>query len=211
MRRLLLIRHGESEWNRQKRWQGHSDVPLSEKGRAQAEALAGRLLGWTIDRLYCSDSRRAEETAGYVGEALGQTPEQDPEWRERDVGDLAGMTHAEATESHPEVFTSSQTTGRFDPPGGEGHYALRDRAIRVFECMRERHAGDETVAVVTHGGMIRAVLEHALGMPGDGSRARLGLSENTGLSMLQFDGRGIALLLLGDARHLPYAGKSESK
>ena len=203
MKKLLLIRHGESEWNRLKRWQGHSDVPLSERGRSQAAALAERLRDWSIDRLYCSDSRRAQETAGIIGDARGETPELDPMWRERDVGALEGMSHAEARERYPEVFARSEGSGRFDPPGGEGHQALRDRAVLALARMHERHGGDECVAVVTHGGMIRAVLEHAIGMPGEGGRVRLGLSENTGLSLLKFDERGIALVLLGDARHLP--------
>jgi broad specificity phosphatase PhoE len=206
LKRLLLIRHGQSEWNRERRWQGHSDVPLSEEGRGQAEALAGRLLGWAIDVLCCSDSRRAAETAEIIGEALKLSPQPDPDWRERDIGDFAGPTDVEAKERYPEVIAAAQATGHFDPPGGEGHDALRARAIRVFTRLLELHPGDVCVAMVSHGGLIRAVLEHALGLPEDGSGSQLGLSANTGLSLLEFDARGISLLKLGDTQHLPDTG-----
>ena len=88
MTTILLVRHGQTAWNANGRWQGHADVPLNETGRGQAEAIAQRLAGqmeWEISALYASDLERAAKTAVIIGNAIGHTPIFDPIWRERDT------------------------------------------------------------------------------------------------------------------------------
>ena len=104
MTRILLARHGETDWNRIGRWQGHADPPLNEAGREQAAALAERLAGDGIAAIYSSDLRRASATARTVGKQLGLAVVEDPALREIDVGSWSGLTRAEVAERFPEGF-----------------------------------------------------------------------------------------------------------
>jgi len=155
---LLLVRHAESSWNAAGRWQGHADPPLSERGVAQANALARDLAGEPIDRIVSSDLRRAAETAAILGRARGLEPLLEPRLRELDLGAWEGLTRDEI------ASTAQADLRRFDagdpdvrPGGGE---TLREIERRVRFAVRElveAHAG-QRLAVVTHLGVIRALV-----------------------------------------------------
>lgn len=161
--RLLLARHGETDWNRIGRWQGQADPPLNELGRQQAGELAEQLAGDGVRAIYSSDLARASETASVVGERLGLAVVEDAGLREIDVGSWSGLTRAEVQERYPEGF-ARWLAGAIGHDG-ETHEQLTDRVVATVERIAAAHDG-ETVVLVTHGGAIRAVLRHAAGDPG---------------------------------------------
>ena len=148
MTTLLLVRHGETDWNAAGRLQGHTDRPLNEYGRSQAEALAERLAGDVIDAVYASDLARARETAGIVAARLGLPVAVHADLREKNWGNWEGLTAAE----RERVELVGETTA-----------AHRERTLRVLHWIAERHTG-ERVAVVTHGGSIRRAQASVLGV-----------------------------------------------
>jgi broad specificity phosphatase PhoE len=160
---LLLIRHAESSWNAAGRWQGHGDPPLSDRGRAQTNALARELARETIDVLVSSDLRRAAETAAILGEARGLRPELNPRLRELDLGDWEGLTRAQIE------CKAGDALRRFDagdlevrPGGGENLREIEQRAFSVVTELLAAHPG-RRLAVVTHLGVIRALLGQSCG------------------------------------------------
>ena len=148
--RIILARHGETDWNLERRWQGHSDRPLNETGRAQAEELAEQLAGEPISAVYSSDLVRAHETARIVAERLGLDVVAVPGLRERQFGTWEGLRDVEVERLYP---------GLRNPPDGETRDELLRRVLESLEAIAAAHA-DETVLVVSHGGPIRALLRH---------------------------------------------------
>jgi broad specificity phosphatase PhoE len=138
---LLLVRHGETDWNAQGRLQGHTDRPLNDYGRQQAKALAHRLAGEGADAIYTSDLLRAKETAEIVGERLGLTVVVDPDLREKDWGTWEGLTGDE------------RVAVEFE---GETTEAHRDRVMGAVRRIVARHP-EQQVVVVTHGGSLRRI------------------------------------------------------
>ena len=162
--RLLLARHGETDWNRIGRWQGHADPPLNETGRRQAAELAERLAGDGIAAVYSSDLVRASETARTVGERLGLRVVEDAALREIDVGSWSGLTRAEVEQRFPQGY--ARWLGGEIGHDGETREQLTERALKATLLIATRHPG-ERVLVVTHGGVIRALRRHAAGDPGE--------------------------------------------
>jgi broad specificity phosphatase PhoE len=146
MTELLLVRHAETDWNRDGRWQGHADPPLNEAGRAQAHALAATLAGEQLDAIYTSDLRRAAETAAILGAALSRPVTPDPDLREIDVGSWSGLTREEVAERFPD----------WDTHDGESLDALQARIVAAVRRIADRHP-DGLVLIVTHGGSIRSL------------------------------------------------------
>src|SRR5438309_4580604 len=144
MTTLLLVRHGETDWNAERRWQGHADVPLNERGREQAQRLADSLPVDAVDAIYASDLARARETAEILGARLGRPVVVDPDLREIDVGSREGLTGEEVGDR---------------PWDGEAHENHGDRILRAVRTIAERHPG-QRVAVVSHGGSRRRIQEH---------------------------------------------------
>jgi broad specificity phosphatase PhoE len=164
---LYLARHGETDWNRVGRWQGHTDVALNDEGRAQARALGERLRGLDIGRVHASDLSRARETAEIAAALLGiGTPVVDPDLRERSFGVFEGLTRDECAARFPELWTSYRADASRVPPGAEAHEALAVRMHEaVLRAVSAREAdGGAPVLVVSHGGSIRALLARVTGV-----------------------------------------------
>jgi broad specificity phosphatase PhoE len=181
---ILIARHGQSDWNQEKRWQGHADRPLTERGREQAQALADRLSHIELDALYSSDLQRARDTAAVVAESQRLELRQLPELREVDVGSWSGLTRAEAEERFPEGFTR----WRDGYPGwkdGETYEAMTDRVLRAVDEIAAEHEGDR-VLVVSHGGPIRAIHAAALGLDVHAYRRLRPVEPNARLSAVCF-------------------------
>jgi broad specificity phosphatase PhoE len=138
---LLLVRHGETDWNAAGRLQGHTDRPLNDYGRRQAKALAERLSAEHVDAIYASDLSRAKETAEIVGERLGLAVVVDPDLREKHWGTWEGLTGDE------------RVTVEYV---GESTEAHRDRVMAAIRRIVERHPR-QRVVVVTHGGSLRRI------------------------------------------------------
>jgi len=159
---ILLARHGESDWNRTKQWQGHADRPLTEQGRAQARELAARLAETDLDAIYASDLQRARETAEIVGAAKGVAVATDPDLREVDVGSWSGLTRAEAEERYPDAYARWLQGGEgWDD--GETYEQLRRRVVGAVTRIADANDGGR-VLVIAHGGSIRAIHAAALGV-----------------------------------------------
>ncbi|MBJ3783828.1 histidine phosphatase family protein [Devosia sediminis] len=158
MKRLLLVRHGESEWNASRRLQGQADIGLSERGREQALALAPVIAQLAPDRTIVSDLRRARDTADLLGCKDAQPHEG---LREIDVGEWTGRAIADIIADDPEGYRGWRA-GSFAPPRGEIWQAFADRTAKAtldgFETA-------ERLLVVCHGGVIRALLQTLLGLP----------------------------------------------
>ena len=162
MTTILLARHGESDWNHAKRWQGHADRPLTERGRQQAYELAARLEETELDAVYTSDLRRARETGEVVAAVHGLSVRELPALREVDVGSWSGLTRAEAAARFPDAYRHWEAGGEgWDD--GETYEQLAERVVGAVKRIAGDHPG-ERVLVVTHGGSIRAVHADALGL-----------------------------------------------
>jgi len=149
---ILLARHGETDWNRERRVQGHTDVPLNSAGRRQAQDLAEVLSGDAIDSVYSSDLRRASATAGVVADPRGLEVVLLTDLRERNFGTWEGLTDDEARRRYPEETSDPRTWG-----DGETQVEMAARVLEAVRLIGSRHSG-EVVLVVSHGGPLRAVL-----------------------------------------------------
>lgn len=198
---FLLIRHGETDHNRQGRFQGQVDVPLNATGLAQAERLAQRLRHEPLDVLVSSDLSRARGTAEPLRALRGGFDlATDAAWREQAFGVLEGLVVAEARLSHPEAFAAWWAhTPDSAPPGGESPAAFHARVVAALEALAHAHAGAR-VAVFTHGGVLDMVWRTVHGLPLAGPRECV--IPNTGINRLRWvDGR-LELVQWADAAHL---------
>lgn len=156
---IYLIRHGESETNRELRHSGWLQCNLTEKGRIQARRLTGRLAGVSFDRIITSDLVRAIQTKEEVYPGLPYTAS--PLLRERNVGSLAGRRFADCEAEFGQPYLDNKKKGDFTVYGGEDNEMLSDRARRFLEEMEK--ANDGTVAVFAHEGFLRAAVSRVLG------------------------------------------------
>lgn len=176
--RLLLARHGQSEWNAVGRWQGQADPALSDVGRRQA-GLAAERLG-SVDAIVASDLERAQHTAAIISELLGEGPVLvEGALRERDAGEWSGLTKAEIEQEWPGYLDDRQR-----PPGFEEEEPFLERILAAIGRIHERVEGGDVLAV-THGGVIYAIERH-LG-------AGFERIPNLGARWITVDGDGLAL------------------
>jgi len=189
---ILLARHGETDWNRDNRFQGHADPPLNEIGRGQAEELAATLAHEPIAAVYSSPLRRALETAETVAARHELAPITVEALREVDVGSWQGLTRAQVETRFPEQFRRWLDYG----PGwedGETHEQMGERVLAALRELAHLHP-DKHILVVTHGGPIRAALARAEGIPHNEARRTgpaLGNCFVAGLAVVDGDFRWI--------------------
>jgi 2,3-bisphosphoglycerate-dependent phosphoglycerate mutase len=177
---LLLARHGESDWNRARRWQGFADRPLTRRGREQAAELAERLADIALDAVYSSDLQRARDTAAAVARTQGLEVATMRALREVDVGSWQGLTRDEAAARFPDGFRRWQAGGNgWDD--GESYGEMRARVLGAVDEIAARHEGGR-VLVVAHGGPIRAIHAAALGLAVEAYRRIRPVEPNARLS-----------------------------
>jgi len=197
---LLFIRHGETDWNRQQRFQGQIDVPLNPTGQAQAVRVAERLAADRHDALFSSDLQRARETASPLAAAWRLAPVALPGFREQNFGVLEGLDVPTIESLHPDLWQRwLEHRADFALPGGE---SLRQFHSRVMAAVRELAAtqAGARLAIVTHGGVLDMLWRSAHGLPLDGLRACE--IPNTGLNRLRWVGGELRVELWADAAHL---------
>jgi probable phosphoglycerate mutase len=163
MTTILIVRHGQSTWNAERRWQGLADPPLSELGREQARQLAAELADVPLDAIYASDLQRARATAETVARAKGLTVVVDSALREIDVGEWSGLTTDEIKVRFPAGW-ERQTAGGDGWEHGEPHAAMSDRIVSAVTRIAAAHPAGQVLCVL-HGGVIRALLARAAGIP----------------------------------------------
>jgi broad specificity phosphatase PhoE len=159
---VLLARHGETDWNRDHRWQGHTGPPLNQTGREQAARLAA-LLTSGVDAVYSSDTTRARETAEIIGTQIGLTVATDARLREVNFGEWEGLTRHEIDVRYVGAFTRWEACERPLPAGVEADEDMAQRVIEALQEIAARHL-DGCVLVITSGGPIRAAEAHLRGI-----------------------------------------------
>jgi probable phosphoglycerate mutase len=197
---LIVIRHGETAWNREKRMQGTTDTPLSDVGREQARALGRRLTGHAFAALYTSDLARARDTARAISEHTGREAVTDPRLQERRFGIFEGLTAEEIVARYPEEHARfASRDPDYAVPGGESARSFTERCIGCLAEIAGRHPGGEVV-VVTHGLVLDSLYRAAHGLD-HGARRPVPLI-NASLNIFGY-GRGAwRLELWGDISHL---------
>ncbi|MBI3988101.1 MAG: histidine phosphatase family protein [candidate division NC10 bacterium] len=206
MSRLLLVRHGESLWNSERRIQGHQDSGLSPTGRLQTERLADRLKGRSFGALYSSSSQRAKESAEILSAAVGLPVHLRDDLREIRLGRWEGKTVQEIEEEDGDLYQRWLTRPlEATPPGGEGLVPFQKRIVTALEGIRDAHP-EQDVLIVTHAGAIRAYVSFILDL--DLNRIFTLKIDNTALSEVLFAKGVPTLSLFNDTCHLLSLDKS---
>ena len=200
MTELILIRHGETDWNVQGRFQGQIDVPLNAMGLRQAALMAERMARERVDVFYCSDLLRTRQTAAPAAArlALGAVP--DAALREQHFGVLEGLSFDEVKARHPDELAAWL---RHDPdyalPGGESVRSFHARVLAAVRALAAQHAGLR-LAIVTHGGVLDMIYRtvHALPLVGP----RTCPIPNAGLNRLRLRSDALEIVSWADDAHL---------
>jgi alpha-ribazole phosphatase len=201
--RLLLLRHGETAWNRERRYQGWKDTPLSAAGHQQAEAVARELKEHPFAAVYSSPLQRARETAAPIASAHGLEVLTDPAFKELAFGEWEGLTLDEARTRDAKLYEGwAKTPHLVSPPGAETLAQARERVLAGLERLRAGHR-DEVVCLVAHGIPVRILILEALGLGLD--RIWTLHSAPTGISELEFRDDWTAVHRMNTLVHLDTA------
>jgi 2,3-bisphosphoglycerate-dependent phosphoglycerate mutase len=206
---VIIVRHGQTEWNIKGIRQGNLDSRLTEKGMAQAKALAQRLARERFTALYSSDLGRAVQTAEEVASVTGHEIITDPRLRERHLGIFQGLSAEEIKQRHPEEYKLHRSLGPdYVIPGGESVKQQVARNIGYLNEIGEKHSG-ETVVVVTHGGVISGLFRHTFSI--SFSAPRRFEFTNAGLNVFAYEEGNWFLLTWGDVSHLAPGGRTDGE
>jgi len=197
---LIAIRHGETEWNLERREMGQLDSPLTPRGIRQAEAIGRRLSGIAFDALYSSDLGRAVQTAGIITSICGKAVRLDAGLRERHMGLFQGLTWEDLSTKFPAERERYDRLGFWDiVPGGETAQQRSDRTVRTLTAIAEEHP-NQAVVVVTHAGVLTGFLQFVLGIPfGSGRRFK---KEHASFNEFEYLNSGWRLVTWNDVSHL---------
>jgi probable phosphoglycerate mutase len=197
--RITFVRHGATDWNRDRRFQGQVDIPLNVEGRAQASALARTLADERFDRAISSDLSRAFETASAI--CGDKAIERDPRWREFAFGEWEGLTWEQIVARHPDLAQAASTSVKgYTPPGGE---SFDEVLRRVSEALADCKAADGNVLIVTHAGPLHAMLHaffgHRQAEMAEALRVRFSPAS---ITRVKVTGDQAELLALNDVAHV---------
>ena len=202
---ILFIRHGETDWNRIRRIQGHLDIPLATTGVEQAQRLARRFAdeagqGGRLDAIYSSDLQRAQQTARPIAAALGLPLQLREGLRERQYGAFQGYDKEEIAERYPDEYEHWQTRDAgFAPPAGESMRAFYHRVMDAIAPLVAAHPGGR-IACVAHGGVLDCVYRFARDLTLEVPRDYALL--NTSVNVVDFDGGKARVVSWADVAHL---------
>jgi alpha-ribazole phosphatase len=201
MATLWLIRHGETDWNVNKRIQGKSDEPLNARGIEQASCLATRLAAMKFDTIYASDLRRVQQTAQHALNRDVQRVQSDARLQEFGFGKWEGLSWDDIKSNHTDDYKLWNTNRNETPHGGEKLSEVVTRLDSFLQEVRERHVNREQILIFAHGGTIALILSLLLGLdPAQWWRFSM---KNCSLSEVRLGSQGAILLRLNDDRHLP--------
>ncbi len=207
MLRLYFMRHGETVWNTERRYQGMTDIELSEEGLRQAECAAKRFKNIKIDKIYASPLKRAMKTAEKIAAEKGLEIISEDDFREIHFGEWEGKTVPELTEKYGESYTNFiREPHKYGFPG-EG--SVENVINRIKPGIDRLIAEDEgNVLIVSHGGIIRLMIMYIMGL--DSSWFTKMWINNTGVSIVEIKNDRRLLLTLNDSAHLAETGQNES-
>ena len=197
---LILIRHAETEWNKESKYQGHQDIKLNEKGKIQSVKLGNYPSLKEIDIIYCSDLKRAYNTALAVNKFHNVCIRQESGLREINFGEWEGMTYSDVEKEYPDLLHNwIDDPATTDPPGGEKLHDFMDRIVATFrEIIKENR--EQNITVVTHGGVIKLYLTYLLQMPLT-NQWQFNIS-STGISIINIYGEKAIIQSLNNTVHL---------
>ena len=198
---LVLVRHGETEWNKLGKFQGHWDTSLNSRGIAQAKETAQAVIGWKHSAVYSSPLHRTMQVADEISRVGGKPVVPVAGFKELSLGDLEGVTGEEMRAGWPEVYKA----WRDDPdavsmPNGESLGQLQERAWNSLLELEEAHTGEEALIVVSHNFAIRSMIGTVLGMP-LANFHRMSLSLGS-ICVVESDQRGYRLIRYNSVCHL---------
>ena len=202
---VLLIRHGQSKGNAERRFGGHTATPLSARGRNQAEATARTLKSESLTAIYSSDLARAMETAKPLANMTGLTVQSTSAFRERYVGVMEGLTFEDAAQQHPEQYAALlRRDFEYVLTGGESYRQLLDRAVQKLDAIIEEHRGGK-IAVFSHTGTICILALHLMGALDAPELKPVWISSaNCGITKFELRDDGfVRVLVVNDTSHLP--------
>lgn len=202
---VLLIRHGQSKGNAERRFGGHTATPLSARGRNQAEATARTLKSESLTAIYSSDLARAMETAKPLANMTGLHVQSTTAFRERDVGVMEGLTFEDAAQQHPEQYAALlRRDFEYVLTGGESYRQLLDRAVQKLDAIIEEHHGGK-IAVFSHTGTICILALHLMGALDAPELKPVWISSgNCGITKFELRDDGfVRVLAVNDTSHLP--------
>lgn len=198
--RICIIRHGETDWNVEKRIQGQTDIPLNETGHAQVLAMAYNASHHPLHAIYSSDLLRASATAQAIADRVGLEVKQIPQLRERHYGIFQGITASEGAERYPAAHACYKARDLdYDFEAGESMKAFAARVTAAIEWMVRRHEG-QTIVAVSHAGLLDIVYRKATGRPLHTPRDFV--IPNCALNWFRFDAHGWQLEAWDDHHHM---------
>ncbi len=198
---LVLIRHGETEWNNQGRIQGHTDMPLNACGIEQAHKLAQRFAAEKLDALYTSPLSRARTTAEIIGQKCGLVPVTDDRLREKGLGDLEGLTAKEFQARYPDLYHNWMTSkDHFPLPNEEPLAHLHERLEAFLADLHVAHPNGARVGIVSHGGTFGTLVGMLAGL--EVNRRSPFWFDNASVTLVDLSGFRPRIRLLNDTCHL---------
>lgn len=198
---VYIVRHGETEWNVEGRTQGTSDISLTDKGRIQALRLARRLRNMPITAIYCSDLKRAVETASIIGRELNVLWITTPLLREACFGEWEGHTIREIEDLFPGQLSRWYQDHDFCAPGGESLSCVRERIVKFIGQIKALEIGqDEGILVVSHALTCKVLIAELMGLPL--TYIRRIRQDNAGLTVIKMLEEGSVLFSLNDVCHM---------
>jgi probable phosphoglycerate mutase len=204
---VIIVRHGQTQWNIRQIRQGHLDSELTEKGLAQAQALGKRLARESFSALYSSDLGRAVHTARLIAEVTGHEIVTDTRLRERHLGLFQGLSGDEIKAQYPEEYHLHRTRGpEYVIPGGESVRQQVARNVNFLNEVAVKHTG-EKVVVVTHGGVVSGLFRYILNIPLEAPRRFEFV--NAGINVFAYEEGNWILRTWGDVSHLDPGAATE--
>lgn len=200
MTKVIFVRHGETSWNHSKRYQGHSDIPLNEKGLQQARMVARRLAKESISAIYSSDLLRAVQTAEIIGKEHSLQPSLFPDFREVNFGLWEGLTYEEIMADWSELLSAIYSKpGSTCIPKGESFYDVQKRTtLGLSKCIANHP--EETIVLVSHGGTMRVLLCDALGLAVENMWSLR--QDSTAINIIEYFETSKIISLVNDTYHL---------
>lgn len=200
MTRVILVRHGQTKWNVELKYQGHSEVELTLNGMEQAKLVAARLAIEPLAAVYSSDLGRARTTAEFIAQPHGLPVTTISDLREYHFGDWEGLTFQQISTRWPDISTNFfQNPDEVKIPGGETFRAVKARAEAAVKRLVLDHP-DQTIVIVSHGGTIRTIICAALGL--HLNRVWALKQDNTAVNVIEYRGEDAVVALMNDTHHL---------
>ena len=164
--KFFVVRHGETDWNKLGRFQGHTDISLNDRGQSQARETAVASEDWGYTAIYSSPLVRTVQVAEEIAKVTPMLVSQEPGLKELSLGDLEGVTGEEMRNDWPALFAAWRTEPeKMSMPNGESLGELRDRTWQVILDIEQKHSSDDSIVVISHNFAIRSIINELLGMP----------------------------------------------